>query len=219
MTKYFSQLELVFFLMKLKLYIVSLFLLFAVHINAQNRYCLSFDDFISGQWVDVSDSISLKSIHENRLAYLLKSDNKELRKMLSKSAFGLYYSDSLYVNLKELRYFGDLFVRAWKMKDGRILFARPDIAPSGSIFIGYNGMNVPLSTKAFKSKSKMKNLVCYILAKTDGTLTLERMTEENVLDLLKDNDSILERYRTFEQSRRDDADVVTEVLLAAGVIE
>ncbi len=80
-------------------------------------------------------------------------------------------------------------------------------------------MNVPLSTKAFKSKSKMKNLVCYILAKTDGKLTLERMTEENVLDLLKNNDSILERYRTFEQSRRDDADVVTEVLLAAGVIE
>ncbi len=205
--------------MRLKLYIVLVFLLIAVHINAQNRYCLSYDDFASGQWIDVSDSISLKSIRENRLAYLLKSDNKELRKMLSKSAFGLYYSDSLYVNLKELKCFGDLFVRAWKMKDGRILFARPDIAPSGGFFIGYNGMNIPLSINAFKSKSKMKNLVCYVLAKTDGTLTLERMTEENVLDLLKENDSILERYRTFEQSRRDDADVVIEVLLAAGVIE
>lgn len=205
--------------MKSKLYIVLLFLLFAVHTNAQNRYCLTYDDFVSGQWVDVSDSISLKSIHENRLAYLLKSDNKELRKMLSKSAFGLYYSDSLYVNLKELKCFGDLFVRAWKLKDGRILFARPDIAPSGGLFVGYNGMNIPLSTNAFKSKSKMKNLVCYILAKADGTLTFERVTEETVLELLKDDNSILERYLTYEPKRRDDADVVTEVLLAAGVIE
>jgi len=205
--------------MKSKLYIVLLFLLFAVHTNAQNRYCLTYDDFVSGQWVDVSDSISLKSIHENRLAYLLKSDNKELRKMLSKSAFGLYYSDSLYVNLKELKCFGDLFVRAWKLKDGRILFARPDIAPSGGLFVGYNGMNIPLSTNAFKSKSKMKNLVCYILAKADGTLTFERVTEETVLELLKDDNSILERYLTYEPKRRDDADVVTEVLHAAGVIE
>lgn len=205
--------------MRLKLYFILVFLLIAVHMNAQNRYCLSYDDFVSGQWVGISDSISLKSIHENRLAYLLKSDNKELRKMLSKSTFGLYYSDSLYVNLKEMKCFGELFVRAWKMKDGRILFARPDIVPSGGFFIGLNGMNVPLSTKAFKSKSKMKNLVCYVIDKTDGTLTLERMTEENVLDLLKDNERILERYRTFEHGRRDDADVVTEVLLDAGVVE
>lgn len=205
--------------MKLKLYIVSLFLLFAVHINAQNRYCLTYDDFVSGHWVDFSDSISLKSIHENRLAYLLKSDNKELRKMLNKSTFALYYSDSLYVNLKELKYFGDLFVRAWRLNDDRLLFARPDIAPSGGLFVGYNGMTIPLSTKAFKSKSKMKNLVCYILAKADGTLTFERVTEETVLDLLKGDNSIMERYLTYEPKRRDDADVVTEVLLAAGVIE
>ena len=207
------------FLMKSKLYIVLLFLLFAVHTNAQNRYCLTYDDFVSGQWVDVSDSISLKSIHENRLAYLLKSDNKELRKMLNKSTFALYYSDSLYVNLKELKYFGDLFVRAWRLNDDRLLFARPDIAPSGGLFVGYNGMTIPLSTKAFKSKSKMKNLVCYILAKADGTLTFERVTEETVLDLLKGDNSIMERYLTYEPKRRDDADVVTEVLLAAGVIE
>lgn len=205
--------------MKSKLYIVLLFLLFAVHTNAQNRYCLTYDDFVSGQWVDVSDSISLKSIHENRLAYLLKSDNKELRKMLNKSTFALYYSDSLYVNLKELKYFGDLFVRAWRLNDDRLLFARPDIAPSGGLFVGYNGMTIPLSTKAFKSKSKMKNLVCYILAKADGTLTFERVTEETVLDLLKGDNSIMERYLTYEPKRRDDADVVTEVLLAAGVIE
>ena len=207
------------FLMKSKLYIVLQFLLIAVHINAQSRYCLTYDDFVSDQWADVGDSISLKSINENRLAYLLKSDNKELRKILSKSSFCLYYSDSLYVNLKELKCFGDLFVRAWKLKDGRLLFARPDIAPSGGLFVGYNGMNIPLSLNAFKSKSKMKNLVCYILAKTDGTLTLERVTEKTVLGLLKDNNSILEHYLTFEQKRRDDADVVTEMLLAAGAIE
>ena len=207
------------FLIKLKLYVALSFLFIAVHISAQNRYCLTYDDFVSGQWVDVSDSISLKSIHENRLAYMLKSDNKELRKMLSKSAFGLYYSDSLYVNLKELKYFGDLFVRAWRLNDDRLLFARTDIAPSGGLIVGYNGMTIPLSTKAFKSKSKMKNLVCYILAKADGTLTFERVTEETVLDLLKGDNSIMERYLTYEPKRRDDADVVTEVLLAAGVVE
>ncbi len=205
--------------MKMKLFIASLFLLIAVHINAQDRYCLSYDDFVSGQWVDISDSINLKSVSENRLAYTLKSDNKELRKVLKKSAFALYYSDSLYMNLKELKYFGDFFVRAWKLRDGRLLFARPDIAPSGGLFVGYNGMSIPLSTKAFKSKSKMKNLVCYILAKTDGALTFERVTEETVLDLLKNNNSFLERYQTYEPKRRDDADVVTEVLLAAGVVE
>ena len=205
--------------MKSCLYIISLFLFIALPVSAQNRYCLTYDDFVSGQWVDLSDIIDLKSIHENRLAYTLKSDNKKLRKMLSKSSFALYYSDSLYINLKELKYFGDLFVRAWKLKDCRILFARPDIVPSKGVFVGYNGINIPLSSRAFKSKSKMKNLVCYILDKNDGQLKFERVTEEVVLDLIKDDNGTLEHYRTIESERRDDADVVTEVLLDAGVIE
>jgi hypothetical protein len=65
----------------------------------------------------------------------------------------------------------------------------------------------------------MKNLVCYILDKNDGQLKFERVTEEVVLDLIKDDNGTLEHYRTIESERRDDADVVTEVLLDAGVIE
>ena len=198
---------------------VSLFLFISLHVSAQNRYCLTYDDFVFGKWVDFNDSINLKSIHENRLAYTLKSDNKELRKMLSKSSFAMYYSDSLYINLKELKFFGDLFVRAWKLKDSRIMFARPDIVPSGGVFVGNNGINIPMSSKVFKSKSKMKNLVCYILNKNDDQLKFERVTEEAVLDLIKDDNKTLEYYRTFDSKRRDNADVVTEVLLEAGVIE
>ena len=53
----------------------------------------------------------------------------------------------------------------------------------------------------------------------DDQLKFERVTEEAVLDLIKDDNKTLEYYRTFDSKRRDNADVVTEVLLEAGVIE
>lgn len=197
-----------------------LLLLLTDSMNAQNRYCTSLKDFKADNWIPISDSINLKSLHENRLAYQLKADNKELRKTLRKSSFALFYSDSLYLNLNNLSYFGECYVRAWRLGDGSLVFARPDIAPTNGMWVGVNGMAVPVSAKAFKSKSKMKNLVCYIYSEniTGDAPQLTRVTEDMMKELLNNRDQFVSKYERYEQKRRDDADVVIAMLLEAGLI-
>lgn len=200
---------------------VVLLLLLTNSVNAQNKYCTSLQDFKANNWITISDNISLKSINENRLAYQLKADNKELRKTLRKSSFVLFFSDSLYLNLNHLKYFGDCYVRTWRLGDNSLVFARPDIAPTNGVWIGVNGMAVPISANTFKSKSKMKNLVCYIYSEsnTGDEPELTRVTEDIMRELLSNRDVLLSKYESYEQKRRDDADIVVATLLEAGLIQ
>lgn len=200
---------------------VVLFLLLTGSVNAQNKYCTSLQDFKTNNWITISDSINLKSFHENRLAFQIKADNKELRNVLRKSSFVLFYSDSLYLNLNNLKCFGECYVRTWRLSDNSLIFARPDIAPTNGVFVGVNGMTIPVSAKAFKSKSKMKNLVCYIYSEssTGDTPQLTRVTEDVMKELLCNHNEFLSKYESYEHKRRDDADVVIATLIEAGLIQ
>ncbi len=208
--------------MRIKNWTILLLSFLALTVEAQNQWCASYGDFLAGQWQMIDGEFSFSSVKNRGLLFILHSDNKEIRKNLKKHSFLLTYSDSLYLNLRPLEVFGnDGFVRVWAFEDGRLLFARPDVAPSTFFSIGYGGSSIPLSPKMFKSKSKLENLVCYVLSPREGhdDPAISKIRESDMEVLLKDYPDLVSKYNEYPRKRREAADVVLSLLLEAGLIK
>ena len=189
---------------------------------AQDRYCTNYGDYLAGNWQTVDGTITLRSEKDNRLAYTLQSDDKRLRKQLRRSIFCLQHHGTLYVNLRNSRCFDEVFVQAYELSDGSLLFARPDVTrTAGGIYVGYGDRSVPFSTRGFKSKSKLENLVCYMIAGEQGSdqINFFKVTEEVMRQLLLGNGDVLNDYLQLDSKRRDDADIVLDYLSRAEKIK
>lgn len=198
-----------------------LFFFTLLHFSAfsQNRYCLSWQDFLDGQWQETEGRVELSSASkEDALAMEVKTDNKKMNYLLRKKACVLESQDSLYLNLRPFNTFGDVYVRAWRIGD-KLLFARQDVAPSRfSIANGDNG--IPVSKKMFGSLSHLENLVCY-LAVWDSKreeLRMVRVTAAIVQQLLTNHPQQLADYQVIDKKNRETADTVIGILQKAGVI-
>jgi hypothetical protein len=95
-----------------------LFFFTLLHFSAfsQNRYCLSWQEFLDGQWQETEGRVELSSASkEDALAMEVKTDNKKMNYLLRKKACVLESQDSLYLNLRPFNTFGDVYVRAWRI--------------------------------------------------------------------------------------------------------
>ena len=173
-----------------------LFFFTLLHFSAfsQNRYCLSWQDFLDGQWQETEGRVELSSAsREDALAMEVKTDNKKMNYLLRKKACVLESQDSLYLNLRPFNTFGDVYVRAWRIGD-KLLFARQDVAPSRfSIANGDNG--IPVSKKMFGS-----------------------LSPAIVQQLLTNHPRQLADYQAIDKKNRETADTVIGILQKAGVI-
>ena len=85
------------------------FLFAALNMSAQGKFCKSYDDFVAGRWTEVAD---LKPIHHSASHklwvggndYKFETGDKAMDKVMKKEAFVIEYQDTLYVNLRTLRY-------------------------------------------------------------------------------------------------------------------
>ena len=213
--------------MKRHLLLLGILTIFALPLSAQDKYCTSYSDYLTGNWQEVAGTVTLRSERDNRLAYTLQSDDKRLRKVLRKNAFCLRHQGDLYLNLRNSKCFDEVFVNAYELPGGQLLFARPDVTRTpGGIYVGYGDRSVPLSTCGFKSKSKLENLVCYMIQgskergseETRENINIFKVTEEVMRQLLLGHETLWDEYQQLEPKRRDDADVVIDFLTRAGKI-
>lgn len=213
--------------MKRHLLLLGILTIFALPLSAQDKYCTSYSDYLTGNWQEVAGTVTLRSERDNRLAYTLQSDDKRLRKVLRKNAFCLRHQGDLYLNLRNSKCFDEVFVNAYELPGGQLLFARPDVTRTpGGIYVGYGDRSVPLSTRGFKSKSKLENLVCYMIqgAKERGSeetrenINFFKVTEEVMRQLLLGQETLWDEYQQLEPKRRDDADVIIDFLTRGGKI-
>ncbi len=193
-----------------------IFFTFALTLSAQDKYCTSYGDYLTGNWQEVVGTVSLRSEKDNRLAYTLQSDDKRLRKLLRKHAFCLRHQGELYVNLRNSKCFDEVFVKAYELAGGKLLFARPDVTRTlGGIYVGYGDRAVPFSIRGFKSKSKLENLVCYMIqdmGSDSQNINFFKVTEEVMRQLLLGQEELWNEYQQLDAKRRDDADVVIDFL-------
>jgi len=207
------------YMRKFALFIITFF---ALTLSAQDKYCTSYGDYLTGNWQEVTGTVTLRSEKDNRLAYTLHSDDKRLRKLLRKNAFCLRHQGELYVNLRNSKCFDEVFVNAYELSGGKLLFARPDVTRTpGGIYVGYGDRSVPFSTRGFKSKSKLENLVCYLIEDMGGdgrNINFFKVTEEVMRQLLLGQEELWNEYQQLDSKRRDDADVVIDFLTRGGKI-
>lgn len=146
---------------------ILIFLLLTVsEVVAQGKFCNSYDDFAAGQWQNlpsvriVGHSIS----HQFWLGgsdYKITSEDKTIAKMLKKETLVVEYHDTLYVNLRKLRYksfkLGNGYTRAVRMGDNKLAFAAERSNVNVGFFVfGFVG-------GAIGNYSSLKNKVIYIL--------------------------------------------------------
>lgn len=146
--------------------ILILLLLTAMYVAAQGKFCNSYDDFVAGQWKDlpsiriVGHSIS----HQFWVGgndYKITSDDKAMAKMLKKETLVVEYHDTLYVNLRKLRFksirLGSGYTRAVRVGDNKLAFAAKHTSVNmGFFFFGVVG-------GAISEYSSLKNKDIYIL--------------------------------------------------------
>lgn len=204
--------------------------LFALTLSAQDKYCTSYNDYLADNWQAVNGTITLRSEKDNRLGYTVQSEDKRLRKTLRKTAFCLRHHGDLYVNLRNSKCFDEVFVNAYELPSGQLLFARPDVTRTpGGIYVGSGNQTAPLSIRGFKSKSKLENLVCYIIQGNERkgergserereSINFFKVTENVMKQLLLGHEDLWNEYQQLDPKRRDDADVVIDFLQRAGKI-
>lgn len=147
-------------------YFLIFLLLMAVNVMAQGRYCKNYDDFVAGQW---EECLSIRMIDHSASHqfwwggsdHQLTSDDKTMAKILKKEALVVEYHDTLYVNLKKLRYkkskLGSGYTRAVRLGDNKLAFvAKRQKVNVGFLFFGIVGA-------AISEYSSMNDKVCYIL--------------------------------------------------------
>lgn len=201
------------------LFFIFHFSLFTIIASAQTRYCVTWQDYLDGQWRETESGVVLQpSAKGDALAMEVKAPTKKTATILRKRVCVMEWQDSLYLNLRPFNTFGDVYVRAWRIGD-KLLFARQDIAPSHfSIANGDSG--IPFSKKSFSSLSRLENLVCYLAAWDPNReeLRMVRVTKEMVLKLLSNHPQQLADYQATDKKSLENADVVISILQKAGVI-
>ena len=146
--------------------ILILLLLTVSEAVAQGKFCNSYNDFAAEQWQNlpsvriVGHSIS----HQFWLGgsdYKITSEDKTIAKMLKKETLDVEYHDTLYVNLRKLRYksfkLGNGYTRAVRVGDNKLAFAAERSNVNVGFFVfGFVG-------GVIGNYSSLKNKVIYIL--------------------------------------------------------
>jgi len=130
---------------------------------AQDKYCASYQDFISDRWQSVDTDMQLvPSAKEDSLALDLQVGDRKMRHRL-KRCFALSHEGVLYLNLRPFNRFGDVFVRAWRMGADKLVFARQVIGYNDHLDATFN-LNSRMGKKLpFQGYYTMKDLVCYVV--------------------------------------------------------
>ena len=102
----------------------------------------------------------------------------------------------LYLNLRPFNRFGDVYVRAWRMNDGKLLFARQETTAGNSLTISRSSATHKLKVNVPRSYNSLESLVCYVAAwdarrqelRLGGVM--QEQSAQEVIDLLSKNGTI-----------------------------
>ncbi len=163
-------------------YLWMILLSLATHVTAQGRYCRSYDDFVAGQWVKMStiqkiDNSTSHQFWSGSGDYTISFGDKAIDKVLKKEALVVELRDTLYINLRTLRYnhykLGKGFTRAVRLGDDKLAFVARHAGVDVGFFFGIVG-------SAISGYYSMKNKVCYILDNNgDGRKRQVKMLDDS----------------------------------------
>ncbi len=212
-------------------FVCFILLVTALTVQAQGRFCKSYDDFVAGRWIEVSDLQPIHHSDSHKLwaggnDYKFQTEDKALGKVIKKEAFVVEYDDTLYVNLRTLRYEGCRFGNGYAMGlpyDGtKIMFVTHRIGRdaknkqfASSFFFGTVGAVV-------NGSSQLKDRVCYLVDNNgNGKKTDIKLINDTFMTyLLLQDESMLEKYRSEKKQKdRESAAHILPILKEKGLIK
>ena len=209
------------------------------------KYCMTYSDFVSGNWKPVED---LTNGRTNQAVQLRQYDNyctvktgdKEADEVLKKQAFAVMYGGHLYVNCHNLRCddipldvssytqavrFGKdkVCVMAYKCRDASLLLGL-GLSVAG-IVVDDPLVSLGLcagGTASWISNDFLSKTVCYLVdsdANEKGKIAVTRMNDSFMENLLKGDTSLYNKYMAVSsKGRRQSSANVLPILMEKGLV-
>ena len=194
----------------MKSILTSLLLTIALHTQAQGRYCTNYDDYIAGNWIELSELT------------FTRSKDKTTDEELDNKAVFIQCGDSLYINLREFRlghaFFTNHYALAYPLSNNKILFISSK--PQESKKVNYVAIGpVPIM---FSDKPS-SNTYCFIIEdiKLGDFSPIHLINDESISKVLKGHDDLIDEYFFSEKNKkkRELSDYILPLLKKAGMIE
>ena len=211
---------------------ISAILLLIGSVQAQCRYCGSYEDFVADRWQPL-DSISFDHHSKSRQIwiggndYSLTSDDKATKRILKKEAFAVMKDDTLYVNCRNLRFektrFGGGYTKAVRIGRDSLLFVNRIIGKAAQMDAAMSGYFFGALGGGLMAASQVKQQVCYLItggANAKGKISISLIDDAFMHPIVKDDlDLHAKYYSEMEHSKRIRAVHILPILKQAGRIE
>ena len=211
--------------------ILIIIVTFSLQADAQSRYCNSYEDYKSGNWIELP-SIDIKhysysaQLWTEKHEYRFTTGDKKTDRRLRKEAFVIQQGDSMYVNLSQMRcenvHLGNGFAYCIPLIGKKLLFIsnRMDMRSASRQTNSYVmfGLMGSLITKS----SNIKKKACYILdSNPSGKYIDVLLIDDDVMKKLLANDGeLLDKYfMVTDQDERENPFNIIPLLKEKGLVE
>ena len=230
--------------------IVAVILLIGIceSVQAQVKVCMSYDNFVAGQWKPYDQLTPDREPDTCRVKYdgiefSIKTDDKEVNNIIKKDVFIMSIDNQLFINSRTLRD-GDgavlpisHYTRALPYKDGKLCVVCYKVTLSDVLDLVNIGLDVALIATGkytlgslflaadllLTNEDLMENHILYLLDKgpnAKGKILMTRINDQFMEKLLRDDPATFEQYygRNKKGSRQSAANILP-ILVKKGLIE
>ena len=208
----------------------ALLTVYTLQVTAQGRCCMSYMDYQADKWVDLPTvkiwkNSPSKQLWKGGFDYQFSTNDKAMDKRLSKEMFAIQYSDTLYINLRNLRCdkirFGKGLALGLPLVGNKILFMTRRVDKKARIRETTSYMFFGIMGSMISTQSHIENHACYILdSDGNGKRTDVLLVGDDVMrKLLAGKDELLERYfKEKNRMERESAKNILPLLREAGFL-
>ena len=214
--------------MRITMTLVILFLT-TIAAKAQCRYCSSYENFVNNQWEEL-DTIYCDSHSKQRQIwwggndYAMKTNNKDINKMLKKNAFAVMLGDTLYINCRNLcyekMYFGSGYARARRIGDHSLFLVNKIIGIQAQRSLFNASFAFGLAGSYIAAKKQMDQQVCYVIsngADSKGIINIRLVDDQMIKQMVSDKALRKEYFSEKEKKKRLLAKHIVPILDKAGL--
>ena len=201
--------------------IIILMTTVATSVMAQGRFCYSYGDWQEGNWVELQQLTRNAHSKSRQLwvggnDYSFSTGDKATDKVLKKKAFAVEYNDTLYVNLRTLRYerqrFGNGYAMAMPYDGDKVMFVTYRIGKSVTWGRAAAGVFFGVIGGAISASNALKDRVCYLIDNGGNgkTTEIKLIGDRLIKEMLSEKP--LERHRYMSVHDPDERESAAHVL-------
>ena len=200
------------------------------NVNAESKYCLSYDDFMADNWIEIPDV----SWTERNLSakfwwggsdYKLKTDDSELEKILNKKAFAVMKDSTLLINTNKMALNGYLlgkgYTEARRIRKGKLFFVSAPTDGESQVATAqfWGGM----AAAAMVREKQIKKPLCYIVSHgpldKNGHISVRLVNDTQMGLWLINQQDLYNLYMSEKkESKRIRASHIVPILEQAGIL-